>query len=587
MITLDAIIPYQPPLPHKPPKSSKIAPPPSKPPPLAHPLPQKPDARDQASLSPFQSCQSLSSFVSIPVDQEQTSRRPSSTNAFDTELAAWSDMAINHTTAMNTTAEDQGEGQEPRNDGDSLVDNSESPSSDFREPEPYEESTQLIQDSQRYGTHDSAASDSKREHAISVTIAHSDDAEALHTNGCASDLQSAEALTLQPDVDVRGSGLESQDIPDDEWESTPSGLPLNMVSSVNGDTGLERQDQNDDHDNLPSCEDDHLTDEPALIHSKEPSPSASVSSERKRTRPRENCAVAVVIPAAQPLQPRKRPYRLRNEAQTYRTDPQDESEEFDDSNDDDYVDRAEHVEHQRHSTKRPKYQPIVRSDPMKPEAVRDFKLGDLSLPNLRTVQRGVLTCEFFPSQIMYSFSWAEDRGCSEDCPPNDDNTLSKGDGRSEMNGIRRWDLDTSSKDVEDEATENIDDNQRNSRLNSRKPGCGGKRRRKKAWTVEEDARLKLLKEKDNLSWSQILKYFPDRKQGTLQFRYYNVLRNSTSKSSVISSHGATDRTNTPPSSPHSDRQQRIDSFSQSATESTLRSRYGPARSCRSVKRYSS
>lgn len=382
-----------------------------------------------------------------------------------------------------------------------------------------------------------------------VAIAHANDAEALHLNDYASNLQSAEALMLQPVVDVRGSGLESQNVPDDEWELTPSGLPLNMVPNVSRDTGLERQDQNDNHDNLPSCEDGHLTDEAALIHSKEPPPSAPVSSERNGTRPRENCAVAVVIPAtppaAQPPQPRKRPSRLRSETQTYRTDLLDESDEFDDSDDDDYIDRSQHVERQRHSPKRPKYQPIVRSEPMKSEAVRDFKLGDLSLPNLRTVQRGVLTCEFFPSQIMYSFSWAEDRGCSDDCPHNDDNTLSKGDDRCEMNGIRGWGLDTSSKDVECEATKKIDDNQRNSALNCRKPGGGGKRRRKKAWTDEEDARLKLLKEKDNLPWSQILKHFPDRKQGTLQFRYYNVLKDSTLKSSVISSHGATDRNNTP------------------------------------------
>ncbi|KUL81421.1 hypothetical protein ZTR_09481 [Talaromyces verruculosus] len=555
MINLDAIIPYQPPRPHKPPKSSKIAPLPSKPPPLTHPLPQKPDARDQTSLSPFQSCQSLSSFDSIPVDQEQTSRRPSSTNAFDTELAAWSDTAINHTTVISTITDDQGEGRQPRNGSDGLAVNPK------RRP---------------------SASDFQSKSAIPVAMAHSNEVEALPTNDYASDLQSAEALILQPDVDVRGSGLETQDIPGDEWEFTPSALPLNMVPSVSGDTGLERQDQNDDHDNLPSCEGDHPTSEPASIHSKEPSPSPSVSSERNGICPRENCAVAVVIPAAQPPQPCKRPSRLRTETQTYRTDLFDESDEFDDSNDDDYVDRAQHVERQRQSTKRPKYQPTVRNDPMKSEAVRDFKLGDLSLPNLRTVQRGVLTCEFFPSQIMYSFSWAEDRGNSDDRPPIEDSTLSIGNGRCEVNGTQERDLHTFSTD---EITKEVGENQRNSHLNARKSGLGEKRKRKKAWTKEEDVRLKLLKEKDNMSWSQILKHFPDRKQGTLQFRYYNVLRDSTSKSSIISSHGGADRNNTTPSSPHSDRQQRIDNLSQSATESTLRSRYGPARSRRTVKRY--
>ncbi|KAF3407528.1 hypothetical protein DPV78_000281 [Talaromyces pinophilus] len=52
-------------------------------------------------------------------------------------------------------------------------------------------------------------------------------------------IMSVEALMLQPDVDVRGGGLESQDVPDDEWELTLSGLPLNMVPSVSRDTGLK------------------------------------------------------------------------------------------------------------------------------------------------------------------------------------------------------------------------------------------------------------------------------------------------------------------------------------------------------------
>jgi hypothetical protein len=277
---------------------------------------------------------------------------------------------------------------------------------------------------------------------------------------------------------------------------------------------------------------------------------------------------------------------LRTETQPDRTDPFDESDEFDDSNDDDddddYVDRPQHVENQGRSAKRPKYQPIANSDPMKAEAVRDLKLGDLSLPNLKTVQRGVLTCEFYPSQIVYHFSWSEDRGCSDNRPPSEDNTLSKGDGLCEVNGTQERDLHTFSTD---EITKKVGENQRNSHLNARKSGLGEKRKRKKAWTEEEDVLLKLLKEKDNMSWSQILKYFPDRKQGTLQFRYYSVLRDSTSKSSVVSSHGGTGRINTTPSSPHSDRQQRIDNLSQSATESTLRSRYGAARSRRTVKRY--
>lgn len=124
-------------------------------------------------------------------------------------------------------------------------------------------------------------------------------------------------------------------------------------------------------------------------------------------------------------------------------------------------------------------------------AVR-FQLESLSLPDLRTVQRGVLTCEFFPLQIMYSFLWAEDRGYPNGYPPDDNNMPSQEYSRCEVNSIRGWELDTSSKDVEDETIENIDDNQRKRHLNMRKPGCRGKRRRKE-WTDEEDTRLKLLK----------------------------------------------------------------------------------------------
>lgn len=105
---------------------------------------------------------------------------------------------------------------------------------------------------------------------------------------------------LQPDVDVRGSAVGSQDIPDNKWDLTPSGLPLNIVSSVSRDTGPERQDQNNNHNNPPPYKDDHLANKLASIHSKEPSLSASVSSGQKRTYLRENYVVTIVIPTALP-----------------------------------------------------------------------------------------------------------------------------------------------------------------------------------------------------------------------------------------------------------------------------------------------
>ncbi|KAI7975634.1 hypothetical protein EIK77_003989 [Talaromyces pinophilus] len=347
----------------------------------------------------------------------------------------------------------------------------------------------------------------------------------------------------QPDVDVRGGGLESQDVPDDEWELTPSGIPLNMVPSVSRDTGLERQDQNDNHDNLPSCEDGYLTDEAASIHSKEPAPFAEVSSERNGTRPRENCAVAVVIPtalpAAQPPQSHKRPSRLRSKTQTYRTDLLNESDEFDDSDDDDYIDRSQHVEHKRRSTKRPKYQPIANSVPMKPQVVGGFQLGNLSLPNLRTVQRGLLTCEFFQSKVVYSFSWTEDRECSDDRSPNEANTPGKEHSGCEMNDIHGWDLHSPSKE---ENTRIIRDNQRDchlstysSQLKARKTEPEKPRKRNKEWTSEEEDLLRQLKDKDKLLWPQIREFFPNRTEGAIKLRYHTIHKNSAARSRVPSS----------------------------------------------------
>ncbi|KAI7970690.1 hypothetical protein EIK77_006432 [Talaromyces pinophilus] len=397
----------------------------------------------------------------------------------------------------------------------------------------------------------------------------------------------APELTESPNITLVTESVDNQGVLSEQKTPNPDTSPLDMILSESRETSRVVLNNEDNEDISSSLGGEHPTTNTTLGCSQDLSLS---SREQNGVSLGENNTVSVVIPAARPPKPRtrksaKRPRRRRSKKRTPGTAPFNERDDSDDPDDDDYVERTPQVDDWYRPTKKPRQLPVTNSDRSDVGAAVAFQLGRLSLPDLRTVQRGVLTCEFFPSQIMYSFSWAEDReGCSDDSPSNDD-TLSKGDGRSEMNGIRGWDLDTSSKDVEDEAAEEIDDNQRNSPLNSRKPGCGGKRRRKKAWTVEEDTRLKLLKEKDNLSWSQILKHFPNRTTGALQFRYSTYLKNSTSKSSVISSHGATDRNNTPPSSPHSDRQQRIDSLSQSATESTVRSRYGPARSRRKVKRY--
>ncbi|EED23201.1 hypothetical protein TSTA_066480 [Talaromyces stipitatus ATCC 10500] len=447
----------------------------------------------------------------------------------------------------------------------------------------YQETTERINGLESNTMHAALSSDSRSGTAIPADTAHLDDMDLLHASSAAPN------LTMSPNITLITESVKNQGVLGEKRTPDPDSSPSDMILSESRETSLVVRNSEDNEDIPSSLGGEHSTTNTALGCSQDPS--LSSRGEQNGDCLGENNTVTVVIPAARPPKPHakrsaKRPYRRRPKRQTSRTAPFDEEDDSDDPDDDDYVEQTPQVDDRYRPTKKPRQLPVTNSDRSDVGAAVGFQLGGLSLPDLRTVQRGVLTCEFFPSQIMYSFSWAEDRGCSDDCPPNDDNTLSKGDGRSEMNGIQGWDLDTSSKDVEDEATENIDDNQPNSRLNSRKPGCGGKRRRKKAWTVEEDARLKLLKEKDNLSWSQILKHFPNRTEGALQFRYSKYIKNSTSRPSVTPSHDVTDRNITLPSSPHSSCQQHEDRPSQSATELTLRSRYGPARCRRTVERYS-
>jgi hypothetical protein len=86
------------------------------------------------------------------------------------------------------------------------------------------------------------SSDFQSENAIPVAIAHPDDVEALHTNDCASDLQSAEPLMLQPDEGficipalILQSPPENEELP---FDMLVAGLPtfqwLNSILSTLG-----------------------------------------------------------------------------------------------------------------------------------------------------------------------------------------------------------------------------------------------------------------------------------------------------------------------------------------------------------------
>ncbi|PCG88175.1 Hypothetical protein PENO1_111700 [Penicillium occitanis (nom. inval.)] len=176
---------------------------------------------------------------------------------------------------------------------------------------------------------------------------------------------------------------------------------------------------------------------------------------------------------------------------------------------------------------------------MKPQVVGGFQLGNLSLPNLRTVQRGLLTCEFFQSKVVYSFSWTEDRECSDDRSPNEANTPGKEHSGCEMNDIHGWDLHSPSKE---ENTRIIRDNQRDchlstysSQLKARKTEPEKPRKRNKEWTSEEEDLLRQLKDKDKLLWPQIREFFPNRTEGAIKLRYHTIHKNSAARSRVPSS----------------------------------------------------
>lgn len=126
------------------------------------------------------------------------------------------------------------------------------------------------------------------------------------------------------------------------------------------------------------------------------------------------------------------------------------------------------------------------------EAVRGFKLGDLLLLNLRTVQRGVLTCEFFPSQIMYSFSWAEERQCVDHLSTKDD-FPNRGYNHHDMNTAQEWESYASLKDETDKQHDN--------HLSAREAVSDKSLKRKNKWILEVNAYLKQLKDKDKLLWS--------------------------------------------------------------------------------------
>ncbi|EED16657.1 hypothetical protein TSTA_017320 [Talaromyces stipitatus ATCC 10500] len=324
----------------------------------------------------------------------------------------------------------------------------------------------------------------------------------------------------------------------------------------------------------------YSTKDPPSICLQDPSPPASV--EQKRTRPRENNTVAVVIPAGQPPKPRthrsaKRRYRAHPRTSTYRTASWDESDVSDDSDDEDYLDLTQ--DDPDRPTKRRKQLPVTKSVQLKPE-IRS-KLARLSLPDLSTVSRGLFSWDIYPSEILYSFSWTEERENSDHSQREADHKLDQDHDQNEMNSTREW---KSHKSLEDETTGKPRSKQRDHHLNTRAAGSGRNHKHRKKWTEEENARLKRLREEENLSWSQIKKHFPDRTEGALQVQYSTALKDSASKSSATALRDNTGRDAGFSPSPETDFQRRRQHSLDTATERMIRSR--PARARRAVEPYS-
>jgi hypothetical protein len=104
------------------------------------------------------------------------------------------------------------------------------------------------------------------------------------------------------------------------------------------------------------------------------------------------------------------------------------------------------------------------------------------------------------------------------------------------------------------------------------------------FSEEDNARLKRLKEVDQLSWKKITEHFPGRTQGTLQVHYCTKVKNrpfagpiSSEREDVDAGYSLSSEAGQRNSVRHSE---------QDTPQPTVRSRYGPPRSRRSVNRYS-
>lgn len=338
-----------------------------------------------------------------------------------------------------------------------------------------------------------------------------------------------------------------------------------MTLSESQETSLVVRNDEDNEGNPSSFGGEHSTTDTAFGCSQDPSPLSC--GQQNRVSLRENNTVAVVIPAARPPKrtrnPAKRPYRRRPKKQKYGEAPFDESDESDNSADDDYVEQTPQVHDRYRPTKKSRQLPVTHSNRSDRGKVIGFQLGGLSLPDLSTVSQGRLTCDIESSHVVYTFSWLEERECSDRLLTKD-KLPNHAYNHHDINSAQEWKSYASSNDEIDQISCN---KQHNSHLSAREADPGKLLKRKNKWTPEADARLKQLWEKDKLPLSQIQKHFPNRTEGAIKGRYYTVLKNLACVPS-----------------PEPVLQNRTPQSLDTATDGTSRSR--PARSRRAVERYS-
>jgi hypothetical protein len=119
------------------------------------------------------------------------------------------------------------------------------------------------------------------------------------------------------------------------------------------------------------------------------------------------------------------------------------------------------------------------------------------LQDIETIPvRGYLTRQVLLSRVVYSFTFEEDR-TTDRLLNKSTRRPSEDQGDSLQSGYR-------------------------ARRNRKPSGCATGRR--VAVLSEEDKLLIKLKEKDDLSWSEIVKHFPGRTKGSLQVRYSTKLK---------------------------------------------------------------